>query len=473
MLRSHPFLVLPLLLALVSGVSGTPSGQGENPGPSVLSPDPAPSLEQTQQSTQAGRCLTCHKEKSPGLYGQWLDSEHARHDVTCLDCHQAERGEPDAFMHEGARIATLVTPRDCGECHEEETAQVEASYHANAGQILESADAYLAHAVGGEPAAIAGCESCHGTNVQIDPDSPNRLARESWPNSGIGRINPDGSKGSCNACHTRHSFSKRQARQPESCSKCHLGPDHPQKEVYEESKHGNTYYTNTDKMNLTSDRWVVGVDYSVAPTCATCHMSATQSQELTHDVGQRISWTLRPAISVMKEDWERKRANMKDVCTNCHGAHWVDGHYWQFDGVVQLYNEKFAEPAGRIMEIVRRKDLMQHPAEFANEIEWIYWELWHHEGRRARHGASMMGPDYTWWHGIYEVGKHFYIEFVPTARHFGDPEVNAALDSILAGPFHAWMQRPTEEIKRDIRAGRLQEIFDDLYRPGTTGGEGY
>jgi hypothetical protein len=422
------------------------------------------------QEGQAGSCLTCHKEQSPGLYGQWLDSEHALHNVTCIDCHQAERGDSDAFMHEGARIATLVTPRDCSRCHEEEAAQVEASYHATAGQILESADAYLAHAVGGEPAAIAGCESCHGTRVQIDPDSPNRLARESWPNSGIGRINPDGSQGSCNACHTRHSFSQRQARQPESCSKCHLGPDHPQREVYEESKHGNTYYTNQDKMNLAADRWVVGVDYSVAPTCATCHMSATQAQAITHDVGQRISWTLRPAVSVMKDEWERKRANMKDVCTNCHGAHWVDGHYWQFDGLVQLYNVKFAQPAGQVMEIIRRNELMEHPADFANEIEWIYWELWHHEGRRARHGASMMGPDYTWWHGIYEVGKHFYIEFIPLAREFEDPEVDEALDAILADPFHAWMQRDTDDIKADIRSGELQEIFENLYRPGTTGG---
>ena len=58
-------------------------------------------------------------------------------------------------------------------------------------------------------------------------------------------------------------------------------------------------------MNLTSEKWIVGVDYSAAPTCATCHMSATREQALTHDVGQRISWTLRPIISVKKEDWEK------------------------------------------------------------------------------------------------------------------------------------------------------------------------
>ena len=74
----------------------------------------------------------------------------------------------------------------------------------------------------------------------------------------------------------RHDFSKAQARQPEACGKCHLGPDHPQKEIYEEYKHGNTYFTNIERdepRRLT--RWVVGEDYSAAPTCATCHLAAT------------------------------------------------------------------------------------------------------------------------------------------------------------------------------------------------------
>ena len=58
--------------------------------------------------------MTCHKEKSPGLYKQWYSSKHADHNVTCLSCHGAKKSEPDAFMHEGAYIATLVTPKDCG-----------------------------------------------------------------------------------------------------------------------------------------------------------------------------------------------------------------------------------------------------------------------------------------------------------------------------------------------------------------------
>jgi len=413
----------------------------------------------------AGRCMTCHKEQSPGLYQQWYNSQHAIHKVTCLDCHKAAPGDPDGFMHYDARIATLVTPKDCGACHPTEAKQVSESYHAQAGKILESQDAYLAHVSAGEPVAILGCESCHGAKMEIDPKSPNKLSKKSWPNSGIGRINPDGSLGSCNACHTRHEFSAAQARQPESCSKCHLGPDHPQKEVYEESKHGNTYYTNIDKMNLHSDSWVVGVDYHAAPTCATCHMSATPSMKLNHDVGERISWTLRPVFSEKKKDWQRKRDNMKKVCINCHGVAFADGHYYQFDAVVRLYNDKFAHPTTDIMDIINKKGLLENPASFSNDIEWTYWEIWHHEGRRARHGASMMGPDYTWWHGMYEVVQHFYFKMIPQALEYDDPDVNAYIEKMFTeDEMHRWIRQNTDDLKKGIRSGALQKIYQHLYR---------
>jgi hydroxylamine dehydrogenase len=28
----------------------------------------------------------------------------------------------------------------------------------------------------------------------------------------------------------------------------------------------------------------------------------------------------------------------------------------------------------------------------------------------------MSGPDYTWWHGIYDVAKHTYFEFIPELK---------------------------------------------------------
>lgn len=416
------------------------------------------------QALAAETCESCHQKDNPGLYLQWENSKHGKNDVGCLECHQADAKDVDAFEHHGATIATLVTPNDCAKCHEKEAEQTTNSYHAHAGEILESNDAYLAHAAGGNPVAITGCATCHGAKIKIDPAAPNKLSKQTWPNSGIGRINPDGSKGACNACHSRHSFSVEQARNPENCGKCHLGPDHPQMEIYDESKHGIAYYAHKDKLNMDQDEWVVGKDYYEAPTCATCHMSATRNQAVTHDVGDRISWTLRPPVSNHKDNWEVKRGNMKDVCMNCHQDRFVDGHYYQYDALVELYNEKFGKPAGVIMKMIKDKGLMKNKAAFSNEVEWEYWELWHHEGRRARMGAAMMGPDYTWWHGIYDVAHNFYFKFIPEARHYNDPEVNAYIDNLLQNDkMHNWMNRPTSELKEAIRSGELQKVYEGLF----------
>lgn len=413
------------------------------------------------------KCVSCHKKENLGLYEQWKNSKHGEAGILCLECHGADIGDADGFEHEGELIATLVTPKDCAACHEVEAEQTMNSYHAHAGEILESADAFLAHVAGGHPAAIVGCESCHGNKVKIDPESPNKLAKKSWPNSGIGRMNPDGSKGSCNACHSRHTFSSELARRPENCGKCHLGPDHPQKEIYEESKHGIAYRMFKDEMNIDQDDWILGVDYYQAPTCATCHMSATPNQEVTHDVGVRISWTLRPPISKHKDNWQSKRNNMKDVCQSCHQKRFVNGHYYQYDALVLLYNEKFAKPATDIYDMIMQKGLRENKTSFSNEIDWQYWELWHHEGRRARMGASMMAPDYAWWHGIYDVAHNFYFKFIPTAIEIGDKEVRMYIKKLLAeDPMHTWLSKDTNELRKAIRSGKLQEIYKECFKVG-------
>ncbi len=111
--------------------------------------------------------------------------------------------------------------------------------------------------------------------------------------------------------------------------------------------------------------------------------------------------------------WKERRAKMKGACLNCHSGTYVDNFYKQFDDLVVLYNEKFARPAQQLMNDLKADGVLKTNAPFTHEVQWVFWELWHHEGRRARHGASMMGPDYTHWHGMYEVAKHFYQKFLP------------------------------------------------------------
>ncbi len=274
-----------------------------------------------------------------------------------------------------------------------------------------------------------------------------------WPNTGIGRINPDGSRGACSACHSRHLFSAKVARSPESCGKCHLGPDHPQKEIYDESKHGIAFYANRDRMNLDSRSWVLGKDYSAAPTCATCHMSATADLPVTHDPGERLSWTLRPAVSRKMEDWEKKRATMRQVCGNCHDQRFVGAFYTQYDITVDLYNEKFAKPAGELMKKLAAAGKIT-PNTFTGKIEWTYFLLWHHEGRRARHGASMMAPDYTQWHGFFEVANRFYNELLPEAEEL----LPGSTDFILAQDQHKWKKGIGKEERE-----KMKKFYEERY----------
>ena len=75
------------------------------------------------------------------------------------------------------------------------------------------------------------------------------------------------------------------------------------------------------------------------------------------------------------------------------------------------------------------------------KIEWTYYELWHHQGRRARMGTAMMGPDHTQWHGFYEVAKTFYTEFIPEAEAL----LPGITSDVMNSPYHRWTQGLSKE----------------------------
>ncbi len=399
-------------------------------------------------------CVDCHIKNNFGkaAYEQWEVSAHAKNGVGCYDCHMAEDGDKDLMNHYGRKISVIVSPLDCARCHDEEVESFTNSHHANAGKILGSLDNVLGEVVEGPPAAVSGCKQCHGSVVKVNKDGT--LSADTWPNTGIGRINPDGSKGSCTACHSRHTFSVAMARRPENCGKCHLGPDHPQKEIYDESKHGIAFYSNQDKMNLNSASWVVGKDYSAAPTCATCHVSAAPGVNVTHDPGERISWNLRPKVSKHQKNWESKRATMQKVCASCHNPDFVNSFYKQYDSVVELYNEKFGKPALAIMNDLRKANKLT-PTPFDEKIEWTYFYLWHHEGRRARHGAAMMGPDYVQWHGFIEVAERFYMDLVPEAEEL----LPGVTKKYLKDDDHKWFTKGISKKERE----KINKFYEERY----------
>lgn len=494
------------------------------------------------------QCVECHTQVTKGIIDHWMGSTHARKGVGCVECHQAQTGDADGWNHYGQLIAAVVTPMDCGRCHQKEYQEFTVSHHSKAGNILASLDNFLAETVEGSrlffnphsptpgltvekvngmASAFSGCQQCHGSKVGMQttdgkmvtlddlkpgpdgkPTKPEEVARvarnqegkpllhaSTWPNTGIGRLNLDGSRGSCSACHSRHDFSPRRARQPENCGKCHLGPDHPQKEIYEESKHGVAFRDLKDHMNLDSPKWVLGQDYSQAPTCATCHMSGNirNGGQVTHDPGERISWTNRPPVSLLmdtdgnhkivtegdpqkragliQDTWQNKRDRMKQVCSTCHTPDYLNNFYRQYDDFVILFNEKFAKPGQAIVAALREQKLITKQ-EFDEPIEWTWFLLWHHEGRRARHGVSMMAPDYTHWHGMFEVAERFYMHLIPEAREIAAravkdgkldqaKAVSSVLEGILAREEHKWFKETSSEQIEMIR-----KAMEERYGPG-------
>ena len=223
---------------------------------------------------EAQACIECHRATTPGVFADWAKSRHANANITCLDCHLVQPGDQDiAQDHEKyysrsdmpwgeakykMPIASIVTPKDCSRCHPDEATQYSKSKHANTIEIMWKLDPWLNKGMNSDNERKTGCFNCHGTVITIDESG--KIDPDTWPNAGVGRLNLDGSKGACTSCHTRHRFSVAEARRPEACDQCHLGPDHPQIEIYEESKHGTIYHAYQDEYNFDAagGTWTAG-----------------------------------------------------------------------------------------------------------------------------------------------------------------------------------------------------------------------
>ncbi|MBU0514108.1 MAG: cytochrome c3 family protein [Proteobacteria bacterium] len=384
-------------------------------------------------SAEAKACVTCHLEHNPGLVVDWLKSTHAGQETTCLECHRAAKNAPGVSSAHEAQyrggkwgkvipITAVVSPKKCGECHEDQVAQYARSKMANTLRIISKLDHGLPVRLEGRLERKTGCLVCHGTIVKI---KAGRVDRSTWPSVGVGRKNPDGSLGSCSSCHTRHRFSRAEARRPEACKQCHMGPDHPQYEVFMESKHGAMYVAQGGqyKWGASADDWRPGIAYR-APTCATCHFSRVGKVKGTHDATERLAWEVQTPRSIRPENfkpwpakikWQQARANMKGVCGHCHSPGWVDSFFADYDKVNVFYNTKYYDPAARMMKKLYARGLLDKKRFFDERLEQDFYKLWHYPGIRARTGAAMGGPVYTWWVGFYDL-KVAFPRFMRRAR---------------------------------------------------------
>ena len=69
-----------------------------------------------------------------------------------------------------------------------------------------------------------------------------------------------------------------------------------------------------------------------------------------------------------------------------------------------------------------------------------------------------MGPDYTHWHGMYEVAKHYYKDFLPAVVHAAEaksPEMKTKYEALvaehLAKEEHSWQKGLSAEETEALR----------------------
>lgn len=363
--------------------------------PRIETGQPTPALIEA-----TGKCAECHRRATPAIIDQFERSRHAVKGINCLDCHHPVEGQ-QSIEHRGFTIAKSLTSKNCAQCHAAEYEQYTRSRHAAAawaaihgpkdlnpeqvafGERFQPGAVNRAPmgigALEGPPAVVSGCDACHS----------------------IGRPNADGSLGTCTPCHARHSASVALAREPTTCGQCHMGPDHSQIEIYDESKHGALFAAQRDRLNLSADPMhLTTADMSV-PTCSTCHMSGLEGVGLTHDTTERLSWYLFAPISTKRANYERAQAAMKDVCTKCHVRSRVDGFYATAEKVLLATNDKIAAVTALMDGL--RKDGLVSSTPFADPIDFDEFDAWHFYGRTAKHGAFMGGADFVQWHGNYEL----------------------------------------------------------------------
>ena len=371
-------------------------------------------------------CVDCHKKLTPNIVKDWQLSKHSKNMISCSDCH--------GDMHKSAKDvakAKIPTADTCAACHEQRVAQFKKGKHAAAWAAMNAMPT-----VHWQPMELIegmkGCGGCH----KIGLKSEQEITALKKSGSGFGFA-------SCDACHTRHTFSVTEARQPQACQTCHMGFDHPQWEMFSGSKHGVRYLLKQVK--------AIPAD-SAAPTCQTCHMQGGNHEVRTAwgflavrlPMPEDKQWaadraTILQALGVLDPDgkptarldvvkaadvarltqeaWQKERDKMVKTCNQCHSANFARGELSKGDQMIKDADNLMAE-AIRTVAALYKDGILPIPKGYAyafpdlltfndapTPIEQQLFVMYLEHRMRAFQGTFHASPDYALWYGWNEMQR--------------------------------------------------------------------
>jgi hydroxylamine dehydrogenase len=386
-------------------------------------------------ATQAQVCLGCHKKVTPNIVSDWVLSKHSQNGIECFTCH----GDQHTSADDVAKVE-IPTPETCATCHEAQVQQYKNGKHAFAWAAMKAMP--TAH---WQPMAMMegmkGCGGCHKIGLKTAEEI--KLLKKDGAGFGVA---------SCDACHTRHTFSVEEAKQPQACETCHMGFDHPQWEMYSGSKHGVRYLLKQIKTLP---------EIAGAPTCQTCHM-----QDGNHAVRsgwgflavrlpmpEDKNWPARPALSgwaadrttilqalgvlapdgkptgrlevvkaadlarLTQEDWQKERDKMVATCNQCHSGNFAEGELEKGDKMIREADRLMAEGI-RVVASLYKDGTLKKPKNYAyafpdmltfhdapTVVEQKLFVMFLEHRMRTFQGTFHANPDYALWYGWSEMQR--------------------------------------------------------------------
>ncbi len=390
-------------------------------------------------------CVGCHEATTPGAYHAWKKSVHSNlaairnlpdsdvraykkakltevennlhklglleegkqlEQVGCIDCHGG-LGKPTI---DHAKNLMMPDRAACGTCHQDEFAEAESEKEQtwpqkqwDKGHPSHAVDwaANVENAVWAampEREVAQGCDSCHYQQNK------------------------------CDGCHTRHTFSVAEARQPEACSTCHNGADHNEFENFMLSKHGTQFLTmGKSQWNFEAPlKDAITKGGYTAPTCQLCHFEF--HGEYSHNLVQKVRWAFNPTPAIadnLNHPWfeDRKKAWVQ-TCTLCHSESFAKAYLDTADkGAIQ--GLKVEQEAKSVIKALYKDGLLtgqntNRPAPPAPEkddaggffqlfwakgnnpsrVERIYADMWEHDLIKHYKGIFHANPGgYTYTEG--------------------------------------------------------------------------
>ena len=363
------------------------------------------------QAAEKPKCIACHEKVTPGVVKQFLAGKMGKAGMDCSACHGF-----DHMTEKDVANVKLPTPDTCAKCHEKRVKEYREGKHALAWAAMKAMPMinHQPSAVGGGD--LKGCSACHKVGEK--------------PASDLKRYGT----GACDSCHTRHTFSVVEARDPRACRTCHMGFDHPQWEMWQTSKHGTI--------------WEIEPTTGRAPTCQTCHMPDGKHNVNTAwgFLALRLpendkEWldnrvTIFKAIGVLddkgnpterleavkvakvarlsKEEFDSERNKMIDVCTKCHSKNYAETNLNAGDEIIREVDKIFADSI-RTVKALYDDGILQKPEgwkytpdllqfyEAKTGMEQELYLIFLEYRQRTFQGAFHNNPDYMHWYGWAKV----------------------------------------------------------------------